>query len=137
MSITDTAKNFFEACEAGKGWEVCKAWCHDTASFSCQSGALSETTTLEGYTDWMRGLLTPIPDGDYELKGFAADEARNVVLAYGVFHGTHTGDGGPVAPTGRSLAADYVYSMEFDGGKIRHMTKIWNDGHSLAQLGWA
>lgn len=137
MSITDIAKNFFEACEAGKGWEVCKAWCHDTASFSCQSGALSDTTTLEGYTDWMRGLLTPIPDGDYELKGFAADEARNVVLAYGVFHGTHTGDGGPVSPTGKSLAADYVYSMEFDGGKIRHMTKIWNDGHSLAQLGWA
>jgi hypothetical protein len=27
--------------------------------------------------------------------------------------------------------------MEFDGDKIRHMTKIWNDGHSLKQLGWA
>ncbi|MCW2520497.1 MAG: nuclear transport factor 2 family protein [Mycobacterium sp.] len=27
--------------------------------------------------------------------------------------------------------------MEFDGEKIRHMTKIWNDGHTLRQLGWA
>jgi len=26
--------------------------------------------------------------------------------------------------------------MEFDGDRIRHMTKIWNDGISLAQLGW-
>ena len=27
MPITDIAKQFFEACEAGKGWEVCKAYC--------------------------------------------------------------------------------------------------------------
>ena len=34
-------------------------------------------------------------------------------------------------------AADYVYVMEFDGDRIRHMTKIWNDAISLKQLGWA
>ena len=137
MSMSETAMTFFEACETGKGWDTCKSWCHEGATFSCQSGALADTTTLEGYTEWMKGLLTPIPDGRYELKGFAEDEARNTVLAYGVFHGTHTGEGGPVAATGNALAADYVYSMEFDGDKIRHMTKIWNDGHSLKQLGWA
>ncbi|WP_189680634.1 ester cyclase [Seohaeicola zhoushanensis] len=137
MSITETARNFFEACEAGKGWDTCKTWCTDDASFACQSGALADTVTLEGYTDWMKGLFTPIPDGRYDLKGFAADEGRNTVLAYGIFRGTHTGEGGPLPPTGKSLAADYVYSMEFEDGKIRHMTKIWNDGHSLAQLGWA
>ena len=26
--------------------------------------------------------------------------------------------------------------MTFEGDKIRHMTKIWNDVHSLRQLGW-
>src|SRR6188474_391212 len=31
----------------------------------------------------------------------------------------------------------YVYVMQFDGDKIRHMTKIWNDAISLKQLGWA
>ena len=40
-------------------------------------------------------------------------------------------------PTGNKLAGDYVYVFDFDGDKIRHMTKIWNDGHSLKQLGWA
>ena len=40
-------------------------------------------------------------------------------------------------PTGKTIAADYVYAMELNGDKIRHMTKIWNDGHSLKQLGWA
>jgi hypothetical protein len=30
-----------------------------------------------------------------------------------------------------------VYVMDFDGDKIRHMTKIWNDAITLRQLGWA
>jgi hypothetical protein len=42
-----------------------------------------------------------------------------------------------VPPTGKSAAADYVYVMDFDGDKIRHMTKIWNDGLTMRQLGWA
>ncbi|NIP14982.1 MAG: nuclear transport factor 2 family protein, partial [Pseudomonadales bacterium] len=46
------------------------------------------------------------------------------------------GEGGPVPPTGKSIAADYVYVMDFDGDRIRHMTKIWNDAVSLQQLGW-
>ena len=85
----------------------------------------------------MKGLLTPIPDGHYEMQGVSADEERGLVLAFAVFHGTQSGEGGPVPPTGKTIATDYVYSMSFDGGKIRHMTKIWNDGHALKQLGWA
>ncbi len=85
----------------------------------------------------MKGLLTPLPDGHYELRFFAADEARNSVAAYAVFHGTQTGPGGPGAPTGKTIAADYVYVMQFEGNHIRHMTKIWNDTISLQQLGWA
>lgn len=137
MTITDTARDFFDACETGKGWAVCKAWCHDGATFSCQSDALADTTTLEGYTEWMKGLLTPLPDGRYDLKAFATDPDSDTVIGFAVFHGTHTGEGGPVPPTGKAAAADYVYAMKFDGGKIRHMTKIWNDAQSLRALGWA
>jgi hypothetical protein len=36
-----------------------------------------------------------------------------------------------------ALTADYVYVMDFDGDKIRRMTKIWNDGLTMRQLGWA
>ena len=31
---------FFEACETGKGWEQCKAYCHAGATFSAQSGVV-------------------------------------------------------------------------------------------------
>lgn len=134
-TIRNQAEQFFDACETGKGWEGCQEFCHADATFSAQAGALADVGTLESYAEWMKGLLTPVP-GRYELKSFAVDEARNNVSAFAVFHGTHTGEGGPVPPTGKSVAADYVYVMDFDGDRIRHMTKIWNDGVSLQQLGW-
>ncbi len=92
---------------------------------------------LEKYAEWMKGLLTLMPDAKYEIKSFATDEERNNVSAYAVITGTHTGEGGPVPPTGKKTVADYVYVMEFDGGKIKHMTKIWNASWTLKELGWA
>ncbi len=136
MTMTETARAFFDACETGKGWEGCKAWCHEGATFASQADPLAEISSLEGYAEWMKGLLGPLPDGRYELKAFATDAERNSVSAYAVFHGTHTADSGPVPPTGKSAQSDYVYVMEFDGDKIRHMTKIWNAGWALRQLGW-
>ncbi len=136
-AMTEAAKAFFEACETGKGWNACKEYCHEGATFSAQADALSGVDTVEGYTEWMKGLFVPFPDGRYELKAFAADPEQNSVVAFAVFHGTQTGEGGPVPPTGKSVAADYVYAMDFDAGKIRHMTKIWNDAVTMRQAGWA
>lgn len=137
MSIAQTARAFFDACETGKGWDGCKQHCNDGATFSAQADALADVSTLEGYTEWMKGLLVPIPDGRYEIKSFAVDDERGNVTAAAVFYGSHTVDAGSGAPTGKSAAADYVYVMDFNDGKIKHMTKIWNDGHTLKQLGWA
>jgi predicted ester cyclase len=136
-SIKETARKFFDACETGRGWRECAQYCHADATFSAQTGALTGVETLQAYTDWMKGILGPLPDGRYEIRSFAVDEERNNVAAYGVFRATHSGDGGPVPPTGKRVEADYVYVMQFDGDKIRHMTKIWNDSVSLQQLGWA
>jgi predicted ester cyclase len=135
--ITAIAKRFFEACEAGTGWEGCRAYCTPAASFAAQAEPLAGFTTLQEYTEWMKGLLTVLPDGSYVVKSFATDGDRNSVCAYGVFSGTHSGPGGPVPPTGKRTNTDYVYVMEFDGDKIRHMTKIWNAGWAVKELGWS
>ena len=135
--ILEPAKLFFDACETGKGWSVCKEYCLPNAKFSSQTGVLAEINTLEEYCEWVKNLFTPLPDGHYELHFFAADESRNTVAGYGVFHGTHTGPGGPVAPTGKSIATDYVYIMKFKGNQIQHVTKIWNDTITLQKIGWS
>lgn len=135
VAMTETAMKFFEACEAGKGWEACRAWCSPDASFSCQADPLVEVRSLQAYADWMRSLIRMMPDGRYDLKSFAVDEARGNVIAYAVFMGTHTGAGGP-PPTGKSTKSDYVDNMHFADGKISHMTKIWNSGWALRELAW-
>ena len=68
MTITDSAREFFNACETGKGWAACQPYCHDAATFACQADALAETTTLEAYTEWMKGLFTPLPDARCPLR---------------------------------------------------------------------
>ena len=137
MSRFESAKAFFRACETGKGWDGCKAFCQDSATFSCQADALADTNTLADYAEWMKGLLTPVPDGRYVLKAFAFDETHGTAVAAAEFHGTQTGEGGPIPPTGKSVVSDYAYVMHFEGDKISHMTKIWNDVNALRGLGWA
>lgn len=134
--LMEVARGFFDACETGKGWEGCRQFCSPDATFSGQAEPLEDVHTLEQYADWMKGLLSILSDAGYEVKSFAADEERGNVMAFAVFYGTHTGDGGPVPPTGKSARADYVYVMEFEGDRISHMTKIWNSGITLKQLGW-
>jgi predicted ester cyclase len=135
-SITEVAEHFFKACETGEGWEGCQAYCTPNATFSAQAEPLANVRTLREYTEWMEGLLIFMPDGRYTVKSFATDEARLNVSAYGVFEATHTGEGGPCPPTGKRTTTDYVYVMEFAGDKIRHMTKIWNAGWAMKELGW-
>ena len=135
-SDLDTARAFFEACEAGRGWKACKAYCTPDASFSAQAGALAEVKTLSAYADWMQGIMGVLTDGHYDLHCFAHDAQRGTVAACATFIGTHLA-GGPVPPTGRTTRTDYVYVMRLAGGKIVHMTKVWNDGLALKELGWA
>jgi len=137
ISITAIAQAFFDACETGKGWETCSAYCTPNATFSAQAEPLLEVKTLAQYTEWMKGIIAILPDARYEVKSFAVDGERNNIAAYGIFQGTHSGEGGPVPPTGRRVSTDYVYVMQFDGDKIVHMTKIWNAGLALKELGWA
>lgn len=136
LSITAIGEEFFEACETGRGWNVCSRYCTSDATFTAQAEPLSHVKTLAEYTDWMQRMMHVLPDAHYVVKSFATDTTRNSVVAYALFEGTHTGEGGPVPPTGRHVSTDYVYVMQFQGDKISHLTKIWNAGLALKELGW-
>ena len=137
MSVSkETALAFYHACESGAGWAGCAEFCHADASFSAQAGAIAEMKTLEAYCDWMKGVVTILPDAGYDLRAAGADEENDRVAIYGIFSGTHTGEGGPVPPTGKKTESDYVYVADMRDGKVAHVTKIWNDGWAFGQLGW-
>ena len=46
----DQAKLFFDACETGKGWEVCQEYCLPNATFSAQAGAIADIAVLDPAT---------------------------------------------------------------------------------------
>lgn len=135
-SIEDIARDFLEQCETGQGWAACKPYCTDDASFSAQAEPLADMTSLADYAEWMRGLLTMLPDAAYDVKAIASDVPRHTVIAFAVFSGTHSGADGPVPATGLRAESDYTYVMEFEGSKIRHLIKVWNAGWAMRQLGW-
>ena len=82
----------------------------------------------------MKGLMTIMPDGSYEVNSFASDTERNNVAAYGVFS-THAGPGGRCEPTGKKTTG--YACMQFTADKIGHMTKIWHSGMAVKELGRA
>ncbi len=45
-SIRQAAEQIFDACETGKGWDVCQRYCHSDATFSAQAGALATSKRL-------------------------------------------------------------------------------------------
>ena len=49
---------------------------------------LAGVTTFAQYTDWIKGLMTIMPSGNYQVKSFATDAERNSVAAYGAFSRT-------------------------------------------------
>lgn len=138
MESFEVAKKFFEACEAPLGWERCKEYVQDGASFSSQSEPLKEINTVQGYCDWMHGFGTVTsPEGSYELHSSSYDENSNTALFFATYHGKHTGEGGPVPPTNMETASHYVYALQMnDDSKVSHMVKVWNATWAMRELGW-
>lgn len=78
------------------------------------------------------------PDAAFTIKAVAWDNERKVCAYSATFHCTHTGSGGPCEATNKHADTDYSYYLEMnDDNKVTAITKVWNDGHCLKQLGWA
>ena len=59
-SITPIAEAFFEACETGKGWDACRAYCTPDATFSAQAEPLLDIKTTKVDAD-NPYLVFPVP----------------------------------------------------------------------------
>ena len=137
MKSFENAKSFFHNCESGMGFEACKDYVAENASFNCQSEVLAEVITVKDYVNWIAGLGTTMPGNSYEISASAYDENNHSAIFFATFTGTHSGEGGPVPPTNKTTNTHYVYVLKMnDEGKVEDMTKIWNGPWALKELGW-
>ena len=138
MSAFENATRFFHACERSEGWDGCQQYVEPGASFEAQAGPLVEIGTVQDYTDWMAGAASWMPDGRYDLHTSAWDEANRAATFVATYHGSHSGEGGPVPPTNREMSSDYVYVLYMNADdRVERMVKIWNAAWAMNQLGWA
>lgn len=138
MSKMDIATRFFHACEGLEGSAGCGQYVAQGATFQAQSEPIADVSTVLDYCDWMQAVgQGPLVGCSYRIVGSAFDESTDTALFFGKFTGKHTGDGGPVDPTGKETTTDYVYAVTVnEDDKVSHMVKIWNAPWALKELGW-
>jgi steroid delta-isomerase-like uncharacterized protein len=126
---------FFELVEQGVEFDAVKEFVTPDATFS--SDALPDISTLAAYVAWMKGIShVTMPGSKYELHSVTTNE--NTVVFFATFIGTHSGEGGPVPPTGKTMVTRYVYVISVnESGKVTGLDKIWNINDAFKQLGWA
>jgi len=138
MSAFENAKKFFTACETAQGWAGCAQYVADNATFNAQSEPLVEVGTVEEYCEWMAGFASvTTPGATYDLHTSSYDAESRTAVFFATYHGKHTGDGGPVPPTGKETNSHYVYALTMDeNDKVKKMIKIWNAPWAMKELGW-
>ena len=138
MGAFENAQKFFEACETSQGWMGCKPYVAEGATFSAQCEPLVGIRSLEDYCEWMGNLGTVLaPGATYDLHTASySPESRSAVF-FATIHVKHTGEGGPVPPTGREAHSEYVYILRMNAeDQVEHLTKVWNPAWANRELGW-
>lgn len=138
MESFENAVKFFRNCEGAKGWEACKEYVADNATFNAQSEPMAELTQVKEYVDAMAGLGTvTLAGSSFQIHTSSFDKENNTAMIFATFTGTHVGEGGPISPTNKTTNSHYVFVIKMNSeGKVEHITKIWNSSWAFRELGW-
>lgn len=138
MAAYENAKAFFVACETAQGWAGCEPYVAAGATFEAQSEPLIDVNTVRDYCEWMAAFgNNTAPGSTYDLHASSYDADTHTALFFATYHARHTGDGGPVPPTGKETHSHYVYALTMDSDdRVEKMVKIWNAPWAMRELGW-
>ena len=134
--IESIATSFHDACMTGKGWQECQQYCTTDATFTHEGTMFADVETLAAYADFLARIATPVPDFRHEVLSVGVDERQRRVLIHYLIRGTHTGEGLPFPPTGKSMESRCMLVMYFNNDRIDHAEKVWNDHAMMQQVGW-
>lgn len=69
------------------GFEACKDYVAENASFNSQSEVLAEVISVKNYVNWIAGLGTTMPGNSCEISASAYDEDNNTAIFFSTFTG--------------------------------------------------
>ena len=88
------------------------------------------STGPQAFRDYYAAIRSAVPDARYEVDDIIADGDR-VVVRWRLL-GTHEGDFGGIAPTGRSITLKGIAIYRVDGGKLMERWVV-SDLHGLLE----
>ncbi len=135
-TIETIATNFHHACMTSKGWQACEQYCTPDATFTHEGTMFADTNTLQAYATFIEHVFTPVADFRHEVLSVGVDERQQRVLIHYLVRGTHTGEGLPFPPTGKSMESRCMLVLYFENERINHAEKVWNDHEMMKQVGW-
>ena len=92
------------------------------AEFVNHNPGPGQGTDREGFKQSVVGALTSFPDLHYTIEDIVAEGDR--VMVRWTQKGTHEGQWGPVAPTGKQFEVSGFYSFRVANGKL---VKLWSN----------
>lgn len=133
------AKKVITVCDNGEPFDEIQDLVVEDAPFECQAEAMKDVATVKAYDEWMVAFGgTTVPGFKIDQHSLGWDPERKIASHFATFIATHTGPGGPVEPTNKTLHTEYAYFVYMnDEGKCTKMRKVWNDGHAFKEVGWA
>lgn len=138
----DMVQTCLAACDGGLGWEECRKFCTEDATFSCQCDTLAGLQTLREYAEFFQLFCKACPGVTWTMHTIQWDRVAHTAVMNSTYHCTHSVSVpglGPEIPTMKSIHTDYCYIVTTDPSrknKVVHINKVWNDQWALRDLGW-
>ena len=134
---------FVKALDGYQGWDGCKKYVADGATFLAKVRILREEgiDSIEKYCDWLALIGNTYFDSSYEIKGMSF--ANNTAIIYATFTGKQIEVYNKNPSSNEYVSTDYVYIITMEekkdenhDPKIIIFSKLWNDCEWQYDLGW-
>jgi predicted ester cyclase len=99
----------------------------------CEATPQVDVRSREQFKEFLRQYDAGFPDNVQTFTHIVAE--GDMIGVFATYEGTHSGQMGPFAPTGKRVKFDFAGVFRVEGGKLAEFWVTWDNMAVLAQLG--
>jgi predicted ester cyclase len=99
----------------------------------CEATPHVEVRSLEQFKEFLRQDAASFPDNVQTFTHIVAED--DMIGIFATYEGTHLGQMGPFAPTGKKAKFDFAGMFRVENGKLAEFWITWDNMTILGQLG--
>ncbi|MDQ1597943.1 MAG: hypothetical protein QOI70_1367 [Microbacteriaceae bacterium] len=99
----------------------------------CEATPQVDVKSLEQFKEFLTEYTAAFPDNVQTFTHIVAED--DMIGVFATYEGTHLGQFGPVAPTGKKAKFDFAGVLRVENGKLAEFWVTWDNVTVLGQLG--